>query len=249
VTITDRMAAWRRERRVLQRVSGRRGGWSRPSGNAPGHWPRPARRESRSARWRPRRDSSRPGCTRSRRARRAGGTAVIEWVRAWSSSRREPTYCYVNRYRPLSFTTTSSSPRPGPTSPSTSQRSRGLCASCRLFLGTNDRPVKRLDNGRLSGTTAGESLDGDPHGAQRPYVDPLARCRQRRLHEYVAVSTSERQPLARRLAVTGSENSVGATTGHSVHIADYALENFQVQALRTAPISAIPACLMRARWG
>jgi hypothetical protein len=31
--------------------------------------------------------------------------------------------------------------------------------------------------------------------------------------------------------------------------ADYALENFQVQALRTAPISAIPACLMRARWG
>jgi hypothetical protein len=35
--------------------------------------------------------------------------------------------------------------------------------------------MKRLDNGRLSGTSAGERLDGDPHGAQRPYVDPLAR--------------------------------------------------------------------------
>jgi hypothetical protein len=31
------------------------------------------------------------------------------------------------------------------------------------------------DNGRLSGISAGERLDGDPHGAQRPYVDPLAR--------------------------------------------------------------------------
>jgi hypothetical protein len=27
-----------------------------------------------------------------------------------------------------------------------------------LFLETNDRPVKRLDNGRLSGTSAGEPL-------------------------------------------------------------------------------------------
>jgi hypothetical protein len=44
-----------------------------------------------------------------------------------------------------------------------------------LFLGTNDRPVKRLGNGRLSGTSAGELLDCDPHGAQSPYVDPLAR--------------------------------------------------------------------------
>ena len=30
----------------------RRGVWSRPSGNAPGHWPRLARKESRSASWR-----------------------------------------------------------------------------------------------------------------------------------------------------------------------------------------------------
>jgi len=37
------------------------------------------------------------------------------------------------------------------------------------------RPAEQLDNGRLSGTSAGERLDGDPHGAQRPYVDPLAR--------------------------------------------------------------------------
>jgi hypothetical protein len=39
------------------------------------------------------------------------------------------------------------------------------------------------------------------------------------------------------------------TAGDTFEIpADYALENSQVQALRTAPISAIPACLMRARW-
>jgi hypothetical protein len=31
------------------------------------------------------------------------------------------------------------------------------------------------DNGRLSGTSADERLDGEPHGAQRPYADPLAR--------------------------------------------------------------------------
>jgi hypothetical protein len=46
-----------------------------------------------------------------------------------------------------------------------------------------------------------------------------SRCRQRRFHEYVAISTSERQPLARRLAATESERPLGATTGHSAHIA------------------------------
>ena len=34
---------------------------------------------------------------------------------------------------------------------------RPVRVSCRLFLGTNDRPVKRLDNGRLSGTSAGDA--------------------------------------------------------------------------------------------
>jgi hypothetical protein len=36
-------------------------------------------------------------------------------------------------------------------------------------------PTEPSDNGRLSGTTAGERLDGDGHGAQRPYLDPHAR--------------------------------------------------------------------------
>jgi hypothetical protein len=36
-------------------------------------------------------------------------------------------------------------------------------------------PAKRSDNGRLSGTSVGERLDGEPHGAQHPYVDLLAR--------------------------------------------------------------------------
>ena len=45
-----------------------------------------------------------------------------------------------------------------------------------------------------------------------------SRCGRRRFHECVAISTSERQPLARRLAATESERPLGATTGHSAHI-------------------------------
>ena len=43
------------------------------------------------------------------------------------------------------FTATSSSLRPGPTSPSTSQRSRRPCASCCPDSRSNNRPVKRPD--------------------------------------------------------------------------------------------------------
>src|SRR6185437_5556605 len=52
------------------------------------------------------------------------------------------------------FTAMSSSLRPGPTSPSTSQRAHSACASCCSVSRNNDRPVKQPDNGRLSGTTA-----------------------------------------------------------------------------------------------
>ena len=59
---------------------GPRGAWSRPSGNAAGRWPRPARRGSPSARWRPRRGSHRRGCTRSPPAR-----TWTRWMPPWAS--------------------------------------------------------------------------------------------------------------------------------------------------------------------
>ena len=145
VTITDRMAAWRRERRVLQRVSRaawrleqaeRERAWALASARAEGVSIRTLAAAAGLVSARVHQITAAAPCGRDR-GDRVGASR-------WSSSRREPTYCYVNRYRPLSFTATSSSPRPGPTSPSTSQRSRGLCAGCGLFLGTNDRPVKRL---------------------------------------------------------------------------------------------------------
>ena len=71
----------------------------------------------------------------------------------------------------------------GQTSRSTSQRSHGSCAGYCSVSRNNDLPVKRPDNGRLSGTSADASK---AHCVQRPHVDPLARphawCRQRRLH-------------------------------------------------------------------
>ena len=73
--------------------------------------------------------------------RLADGTPVVPPLDLPESVRASP------------FTATSSSLRPGPTSPSTSQRSRDPCASCCSISGNSDRPAKRSDNGRLSGTT------------------------------------------------------------------------------------------------
>jgi len=58
----------------------------------------------------------------------------VRSIRARNGRTSPPKSIYINpmtssdRYRPLSFTATSHLPRPGPTSPSASQRSRGLCA-------------------------------------------------------------------------------------------------------------------------
>lgn len=106
---------------------------------------------------------------------------------------------------------TSSSPRPEPTSSSTGKRSRRSFTSCRLYSRNNDRPTKRPDNGRLSGTSVGECSTACAWrgtSMRRP-ARPHVRCRQRRLHEHVAASTSGRQPLAWTLAVTQSEHPAG----------------------------------------
>ena len=55
------------------------------------------------------------------------GAGVADWPTAPRSCLR---WTYLNRYGLLPFTAMSSSLRPGLTSPSTSQRSRGPCASC-----------------------------------------------------------------------------------------------------------------------
>ena len=63
-----------------------------------------------------------------------------------------------NRYRASPFTAMSSSLRSGPILPSTSQRSCGPCARCRSISGNKYRATGPSDNGRLSGTSAGEPL-------------------------------------------------------------------------------------------
>ena len=83
VTITDRMPAWRRNGGCRHGCRGRRGAWTRPGGNAAGHWPRPARRDSRSARWRPGRGSPQRGCTRSRPPR-----PWTRWMPRWGAAGR-----------------------------------------------------------------------------------------------------------------------------------------------------------------
>ena len=102
---------------------------------------------------------------------RRHGAGVADWPTAPRSCLR---WTYPNRYGLLPFTATSSSLRPGPTSPSTSQRSRGPCASCCSVSRNNDRPVKRSDNGRLSGTTRAPASDhvggGPPPGARLGHV-------------------------------------------------------------------------------
>ena len=205
MTITDRMAAWRQERRVLQRVS--RAAWRLEQAERERAWALAlARAEGVSIRTlaaaaglvsaRVHQITAGAPCGRDRGDRVGASMVVLQTGgELWWGLQMA----------------TSSSPRPGPTSPSTSQRSRGLCASCRLFLGTNDRPVKRLDNGRLSGTSVGECSTACAWRgtSMRRSARPHVWCRQRRLHEHVAASTSGRQPLAWTLAVTQSEHPAG----------------------------------------
>jgi hypothetical protein len=65
----------------------------------------------------------------------------------------------------LPFTATSSSLWPGPTSPSTSQRSRGPCASCCPTSRSNNWSAEPSDNGRLSSTTQAPASDHAGSGA------------------------------------------------------------------------------------
>ena len=66
-------------------------------------------------------------------------------VRVWRTADGTPlvlSWTYLNRYGPLPFTATASSLRPGPTSLSTSQRSRGPWPRCCSVSGNKGRPVK-----------------------------------------------------------------------------------------------------------
>jgi hypothetical protein len=109
---------------------------------------------------------------------RRHGAGCGDWSAAPRSCLR---YAYPHRYRLPSFTATSSSLRQGPTSPSTSQRSRSACPNCLCVSGNHDRrrddrimagyPVQRRrppviirevarrqarDSGTLSGISAEE---------------------------------------------------------------------------------------------
>ena len=82
-------------------------------------------------------------------------------VRVWRLADGTPVVPPLDLSEPVGcspFTATSSSLRPGPTSPSTNQRSRDPYESCSMPCG-HDRPTERSDNGRLSGTTRAPASD------------------------------------------------------------------------------------------
>jgi hypothetical protein len=174
VTITDRMAAWRRQRQVLQRVSRaarrleqaeRERAWALAPARAEGVSVRTLAAGSRLSPARVHQITAGAPCGRDRGDRVGAGMVVLQpgvlsdgtpviirgdidgAVRAWRTGDATPVIPPLHRRESVQAVVIHSdvtSPGPGPTSSSTSQRSGGLRAGCRLFLGTNDRPVKRL---------------------------------------------------------------------------------------------------------
>jgi hypothetical protein len=178
------MAAWRRERRVPQRVS--RAAWHREQAEREHTWAlASARAEGVSIRTlaaaaglspaRVHQITAGAPCGRDRGNRVGTGMVVLQTgalsdgtpvvisgagagaVQAWRTADATPVIPPLHLCESVPAVVLHSDviiAAAGADIAVHSQHSRGLCASCRLFLGTDDRPVKRLDNGQFTGPAA-----------------------------------------------------------------------------------------------